>query len=211
MSDWPALEAINVFGVRNMVTAALDENVRRFVHVSSIHAYMPSAFGRVLRQLAHGSMPVVTESGYTWVDVRDLVRGMLAVWELGRSGEKYMLSGHWQSIMDTGRFMAALTGMSPPRLAVPLWVARLGVPVAGLVARLRNHPPAYMRASLAAVGGNHRISGRKAERELDYRPRPIERTLTDTACWDANHGLIRHPLKLSQEEFEASLIRTGEY
>ncbi len=35
---WPALESVNVAGVRNMVAACLDCKVKRLVHFSSIHA-----------------------------------------------------------------------------------------------------------------------------------------------------------------------------
>ncbi len=38
MDDWPALEAVNVTGTRNVVAACLRAGVRRLVHFSSIHA-----------------------------------------------------------------------------------------------------------------------------------------------------------------------------
>jgi dihydroflavonol-4-reductase len=38
IDDWPALEAINVAGTRNVVEACLKAGVRRLVHISSIHA-----------------------------------------------------------------------------------------------------------------------------------------------------------------------------
>jgi len=38
MSDWPALEAVNVAGTRNVVEACRRAGVRRLVHFSSIHA-----------------------------------------------------------------------------------------------------------------------------------------------------------------------------
>lgn len=39
MSDWPLVEAINVNGVRNVVEACLEADVRRLVHFSSFHAH----------------------------------------------------------------------------------------------------------------------------------------------------------------------------
>ena len=36
--DWPLLQEINVLGVRNVVQACLESDVKRLVHVSSIHA-----------------------------------------------------------------------------------------------------------------------------------------------------------------------------
>ncbi len=40
MDDWPALEAVNVTGTRNVVEACQQAGVRRLVHFSSIHALM---------------------------------------------------------------------------------------------------------------------------------------------------------------------------
>jgi dihydroflavonol-4-reductase len=48
MSDWPALEAINVIGTRNVVDACLQCGVRRLMHFSSIHAMTPEPLNEPL-------------------------------------------------------------------------------------------------------------------------------------------------------------------
>jgi dihydroflavonol-4-reductase len=45
-NDYPALEPINVTGVKNVVQACLDCGVRRLVHFSSIHAFIQESIGK---------------------------------------------------------------------------------------------------------------------------------------------------------------------
>lgn len=45
-NEWHRLEAINIKGVRNVVEACLNQNVRRLVHFSSIHAIAGASDGR---------------------------------------------------------------------------------------------------------------------------------------------------------------------
>ena len=44
MNDWPAVEAVNVIGTRNVVEACLKCGVRRLVHFSSVHALVQEPF-----------------------------------------------------------------------------------------------------------------------------------------------------------------------
>jgi dihydroflavonol-4-reductase len=56
MNEWPIVEGINVFGVRNVVRACLDLGVRRLVHFSSIHALRQEPLGVPVDE----SCPLVT-------------------------------------------------------------------------------------------------------------------------------------------------------
>ena len=56
--------------------------------------------GKVLLDLYHRKLPSLVPGGFDWVDVRDVVKAMLAAADRGRTGESYMASGHWQSMAD---------------------------------------------------------------------------------------------------------------
>jgi dihydroflavonol-4-reductase len=68
--------------------------------------FKPSHTGGLLLQFARGRMPVVIEGGFNWVDVRDVVHGAIAAAERGRSGERYLLTGTWTSLLEPGRIAA---------------------------------------------------------------------------------------------------------
>ena len=76
MNDWPAVEAVNVIGTRNVVEACLKCGVRRLVHFSSIHALVQepmntpvdelppfSGFSRIVRPMTAPKLPVKEKYG----------------------------------------------------------------------------------------------------------------------------------------------------
>ncbi len=243
------VRATNVEGTRNVAEAALSAGVRRFVHVSSVHAfeqepldqpldesrakvsgaghpaydlskaageavireaighglnavivnptgiigpfdYGPSAMGRVFLDLYRRKVPALVDGGFTWVDVRDVVAGCVAAAERGRTGENYLLPGHWLSVRGIAELAATVTGIAPPRMVMPMTLARIAAPFALAYARLGRQSPRFTGESLAALRGNRDVRGDKAEAELGYRPRPIAETVTDIYRWFGEAGFL---------------------
>jgi dihydroflavonol-4-reductase len=77
-----------------------------------------------------------------------------------------------------------------PRLVTPVWTARLGVPIARLLARVGDREPVMTHESLDVLISNRSISSDKARRELDYRPRPLAETVRDAYRWFAEQGML---------------------
>lgn len=151
--------------------------------------FKPSLMGRFLLDLRARRFPCLVNGGFDWVDVRDVVRSALAAEERGRVGECYLLPGTWASVPELARLAAAATGVPAPRLAVPLWLARVGAQVVEAQARLRGTEPLWTRESMAALGGASRFDGAKARAELEHRARPLEETVRDTYAWFAAAGM----------------------
>jgi dihydroflavonol-4-reductase len=87
-----------------------------------------------------------------------------------------------------------ITWTRSPRLVLPMWVARLGVPFWSRFTKLGGEQPLYTGISLRALRGNRMISCKRAARDLGYRPRPLQETLADTLRWFAETGLLSRPL-----------------
>jgi len=91
--------------------------------------------------------------------------------------------------------------MSPaypaPRIVVPLWLARMSVPFITLFGRLTGNIPRFTTISLNALESHRSISHAKATRKLDYRPRPLVESISDTVCWFEKAGYINRSLNLS--------------
>ncbi len=155
------------------------------------HDHKPSLMGRVLLDLARGALPALVPGGSDWVDVRDVAGAAAAALERGRPGERYLLSGRWTSVAELAALAEAITGTPRPRLAVPLWLARIGVPFARLQARVAGTRPLYTHESLDRLVRSSRVvSHEKARRELGFDPRPLEETLADSYAWFRAAGAL---------------------
>src|SRR5690606_29489862 len=135
----------------------------------------------VVQTLLHnyfaGRLPAVFAGGFDAVSVTDVVAGAMAAAERGRCGESYILGGEHGSIVEHLRRARALCGATVPRLAIPLALARAGLPAVDAVAWITRTPPAFTREDLRQLDGNPHISTAKARRELGYRPHGLDRAL----------------------------------
>ena len=174
--------------VRCGIARGLDAIIINPTAIIGPHDYQPSYFGEALLGLARHKLPALVTGGFDWVDVRDVVTGAMTAEERAPAGAQYLLSGHWVSMRDIAVMVAEVTGMPPPRITFPLWIARLGVPVVTALSYLNGKQPLYTSFSLRALRSNRHISHAKATHELDYKTRPFRETLTDTLQWFEENG-----------------------
>ena len=147
--------------------------------------FRPSYLGQALQLLARGRIPALVRGGYDWVDVRDVVAGAMQAERLGRSGARYILSGHWRSLREVADAAAQVSGVPAPGLTVPIWLAETFQPVMAKLAQINGSQPLYTRTMLDAMRSNRVISHARASRDLGYAPRSFEETLADTLNWFA--------------------------
>ncbi len=246
ISIMPGIEGmmrrVNVEGVRNVTAAALRAGVRRFVHVSSIHAFqrMPgdvvvdettplalshaagtydetkaqgtaavldavkqgldavivcptaivgpfdfrgSLLGKALLDFAKQKLHLLVPGAYDFVDVRDIVEGLILAGEKGRRGEIYILSGHYATLTEAMSTMQAAAGVRSPHLMLPWRMAMALARVMQHVYRLTKTTPQFTPYSLRTISENARFSSAKARRELGYRSRPFVETVRDLLTW----------------------------
>ena len=147
--------------------------------------FRPSYLGQALQLLARGRIPALVRGGYDWVDVRDVVAGAMQAERLGRSGARYILSGHWRSLREVADAAAQVSGVPAPGLTVPIWLAETFQPAMAKLAQINGSQPLYTRTMLDAMRSNRVVSHARASRDLGYAPRPFEETLADTLNWFA--------------------------
>lgn len=136
-----------------------------------------------LLAIADGKLWALIDGGFDWVDVRDVVVGALQAAARAPVAARYVLSGHWASLRDLADLVSGINGMDVPRLVLPMWMARIGAPIAVALNHMAGKRPLYTPDSLKPLGGNHRISHARATRELDYQPRPLTETVAETLQW----------------------------
>jgi dihydroflavonol-4-reductase len=149
----------------------------------------PSRMGSVLLALWRRRLPALVAGGFDWVDVRDVVDALRAAAERGRTGECYLIPGHRLSVAALAR-SAAIHSPVTARVA-PLWTAKAAAPLAGVLARRIGSHLLPTSEALHALATFPTISGRKAENELGYHPRPIDDTLSALHAHFVHTGRLR--------------------
>ena len=177
--------------VRAAVEQGLDAVILNPTGIIGPHDFGPSYFGRVLLALGRGGFLVMVGGGFDWVDVRDIVDAALRAEEVAPAGARYLLSGHWVSNKELAAMVAEIAGVSPPRLFIPLGVARLAAPLASAWARAAGREALFTTVALRDLRGNRRISHARAAADLGYAPRPLRETLVDTLGWFESIGSMR--------------------
>ncbi len=150
----------------------------------------PSRAGRMLLDLATGELPSLVEGGFNWVDVRDVVAGALAAEERGRTGENYLLSGHWASAAMLADLVHACGGQPPPWFNSPMWLARFGAPFVEVFSSLVGVEPLYTSEALHALRAMPELSWDKAHAELGYTPRSTEESVRDALASFREQGRL---------------------
>jgi dihydroflavonol-4-reductase len=176
--------------VQAAVEKGLDAVIVNPTAIIGPYDFQPSHQGQMLLSMARGKLPSLVNGGFDWVDVRDVVFGAMQAGKSAPRGSKYILGGHWASLAEIARMVEEATGISSPGFICPLWLASAGAPLVTAFEHLRGRRPLYTRASVIAINSNHYISHEKAERELDYHPRPLEQTIHDTLAWFAECGQL---------------------
>jgi dihydroflavonol-4-reductase len=144
---------------------------------------------RPVQQFLRRNLPAYVAGGQCALDVRDAAAGLCVALERGRVGEKYLLGGENRTYGEIFAMLAELTGLPPPRLALPRWLAeRAG----RWLERLHPEPPLDEQA--AAIAGRYWwYDDRKARRELGYTTRPLRQTLEAAVRWQCETGRAPWP------------------
>ncbi|MCX6250714.1 MAG: NAD-dependent epimerase/dehydratase family protein [Bacteroidetes bacterium] len=153
--------------------------------------YEPSLMGKALLQLYHNQIPSLVPGGYNWVDVRDVVNAAISAIDRGRTGEKYLLGGHYHNLREVASIIYKQTGKKIVQIVSPFWLAKVGLPFITAYSMLTKVDPLYTAESLKILEkSNKKISNLKARSELDFNPRPLEETIRDIFQWFKETGTI---------------------
>lgn len=156
------------------------------VHPSGIigpYDFKTSHLTQLIIDAATGRLKAGVKGGYDFVDVRDVVAGILSACHYGVAGECYILSGHYVSVADLLKMITQAAGRKPIKTFLPMWLAKLTAPLSELYYSIKKQPPLYTGYSLYTLESNAQFSHAKASKELNYSPRPIQDTIDDTVNW----------------------------
>ncbi|GIL17512.1 MAG: epimerase [Oligoflexia bacterium] len=141
-------------------------------------------------KVARGEFPFYTSGGVNVVAVEDVVHGILSAWNIGRTGERYILAGENLTIEQLFTEIARAANVEPPRLYMPNFAL---------------HTLGYFGDLLSTFGFSSSISSEnawtatlyhwfdstKAQNELHFCPSSARQAIEKSVGWMAEHGLLK--------------------
>lgn len=126
--------------------------------------------------------PVVPcfSGGNCVVHVADVVDGIVAALEHGRTGHRYILGGENLTFRAMGEKAARAMNLSRLFVSIPPFITGLAAAVLEPWSRWRNRPPRVSYMIHYCANRFLFYSSHKASRELNYRPRGFDTLLKDT-------------------------------
>lgn len=158
--------------------------------------YGPTDHGAVISRLnavfidsALGKIPAMVAGGFDLVDVRDVAAGLVLAAERGRTGENYLLGGHYIEMLDACRIAAGYVGKRGPKFAIPMgFVQAIAPMVSKLSKKGGSEDNPFSKAALDAIATSPIVDRSKALRDLGYEPRPLEVTMADLVAFFVAKG-----------------------
>ncbi len=150
--------------------------------------WAPTPHGSLLARVATGRFPFYFGYSAEVVGIEDAARAMLLAAERGRNGERYIISDKYMSVREVHEIAATAVGRRPPRIGIPMAVLRAGARVNDALAGLlrRDLPFAYVGMRMAELMSP--LDHSKAERELGWRPEPVEDSIRKAAVFFASQN-----------------------
>jgi dihydroflavonol-4-reductase len=146
--------------------------------------------GKLILEVAKRKAPGKTTGFNSFVDVRDVARGMVLAWQKGKTGERYILAGEnltWGEVME---LVAKVAGVRPPRFYIPRLLSFPVGWVGDVQGLLGKEPLINSMALRHAYGTRFRFSSAKAERELGWTRGPLEVAIADALAWFRGAGML---------------------
>ena len=149
--------------------------------------WRPSS-GEMMLAIYKTFVPFAPAGGCSVVDVRDVVAGIVAAIEHGRTGERYILGGDNLTYLELWRKMATVMNRFEPKFALPNWLAETAGRFGDLTSKFLKDEPQVNSAATRMGQLFHWVDSAKAQKELGYQTQSIDIALEEAWAWFKTHG-----------------------
>ena len=143
----------------------------------------PTPTGDMIVRFLKRKMPAVIDTGLNLIDVRDCAEGHVLAAEKGRIGERYMLGCKNMTLMEIGRALGKLSGLPPPKMHLPYFVAYLAGYFDTTISLARGKTPGISFESVKMARKKMWVDCSKAVKELNLPQTPPEEALGRAIAW----------------------------
>lgn len=148
-----------------------------------IGPYDQHNWSRLFRMIHEDSLPGVPPGSGSFCHARDVVRGHIAAYEKGRTGENYILNGPNASHLRVIQIAATVLGRVPPTRTTPGVILKLLGGVSQLASHFNHQEPDLTPEGAQIICAHQRVVTDKAVVELGYVSQDIETMISDCIGW----------------------------
>jgi dihydroflavonol-4-reductase len=145
--------------------------------------YKGSELGELIQEWMVHKVDFLIEGKYDFVDVRDVVQGMISARDRGTIGQIYILSGESIRVIDIWRLVKELVNLKSFFIQIPIKLAMLTARFSQVYYKMSRTKPKFTTYSIETILSNSTINNIKARTILEYSPRALRDTISDTVSW----------------------------
>lgn len=150
--------------------------------------YKRSYMGTVANLFLQRKLPLYIDGAYNFIDVKDTANGIILALEKGKRGECYLLTGVQKTIKEYLDEIAEFARVKPIKHKINYTFILMMSKFAEIYYRMVNKTPLLTTYSIKVLKSNSNFSNLKAKKELGFKLRPFEETISDVV--DFNYQLI---------------------
>ncbi len=151
--------------------------------------WKPSS-GQMMLAIANRFVPLAPSGGCSVVDVRDVTAGIIAAYDFGKTGQRYILGGENLTYLDLWQRMARTMNRRPPIGKLPAFVEWTAGRTGDLLGRFLKSEPQVNSAATRMGSLYHWYSSQKAISQFGYTIGDIDAALDDAWVWFVRHGYV---------------------
>jgi dihydroflavonol-4-reductase len=145
--------------------------------------YKGSELGILIQEWMIHKVDFLIEGNYDFVDVRDVVQGIIGARDKGAIGQIYILSGELVHVADIWRLVKELVNIKSSFIQIPTKLAIIAARFAQLYYPFSKSKPRLTTYSIETLHTNAVITNNKARTSLGFHPRLLKETIADTVKW----------------------------
>ncbi|WP_448525220.1 hopanoid-associated sugar epimerase [Parathermosynechococcus lividus] len=150
----------------------------------------PTPTGDMILRFLRRQMPFYVETGLNLIHVRDVAIGHVLALERGRTGDRYILGHQNLTLGEILNRLAALTGLPPPRGAIPVWLPLAIAWIDEVVLGAFGTPPRIPVDGVRMAQQTMFYDATKAVQELGLPQTPIDQALAEAVAWYRDRGYV---------------------
>ncbi len=140
-------------------------------------------------KVARGEFKFYTSGGVNICAVEDAIQGIIAGWEKGRSGERYILSGENITIKQLFELIAEAAGVPSPHILIPNWLLH-GLGFVGDTSETLGFKSGFSSENAWTSTLFHWFDCKKARTELGFSFRPAKIAISNSVQWMKDNGYL---------------------
>ena len=140
-------------------------------------------------KVARGQFPFYPSGGVNIVSVDDVVDCIIAAWERGRKGERYIVSGENLLIHEAFDLIAKASGVKAPTFPLPNALIHLIGKIGDTMEKFGKKGPLTSENAWTSTL-YHWFDSSKAQREFGFKPKPASYAIEQSVNWSRENGLL---------------------